>query len=204
MASPASNHPAATPSCGHQCIDPYNREWGKGEVLDVLGGGNGKVGQLVVLSRQTNDNAGEDFTYNFDGPVTELVGTGQLSPVTIDHYAGDYAFELTYSPNGEDSDLCVGLNAGVPAQGWRLKLEPCGVSADTIWIVDFSGNGSGFASVISGTTTKFSHPLAWTYPASATPFDSPRPSIVVDDLLTNSRGYHPNEQQWGARFGVIK
>jgi hypothetical protein len=197
---------ASTPSCGPSCVEPYSHEWGRHEIADAIGGGFGVQHQRVILFRASHDDGAEDFTYSIQGQVHTLASLGLLAPVTLLHYAFDFAFEVEYSPFGVDSGLCIGTWPSLhPASGWLLRLEPCGQGAWTIWIVDHfgtDGNSPGFGNVISGTTTVFSHPLVWTYPAGASPFDFPRPTITVRPLTAFSTGTHPDSQQWGATIGV--
>jgi hypothetical protein len=206
---------AATPSCGVTCVEPFTHEWGHNQVLDARGGGFGHATQEVILFRASHDDMAEDFTFAFQGQVSTLVGFGLLHTSTLVHYAADTAWELEYSPLGVNSGLCVGtwpqhrdsfgLQPQVPS-GWRLRLFPCGEGANTIWIVDHpnvDGNAVGFATIISGTTTNFSHPRVWDYPGGATPFDFPRPDMIVSTQETFSFGQHPDAEQVGARFGIL-
>jgi hypothetical protein len=194
---------AATPSCGNGCVNPLTREWGRHIVMDAIGGGFGVQHQRMILFRFTQDPA-EDFVYSFQGTVNDLFADGLVSAAVKLHYGNDPAFELEYSPLGLDSNLCVGSWLTHPVAGNILRLEPCGVAANTLWIVhDFgvNGNNPGFGTIIAGTTTNFSHPLVWTYRNQNSPFDLPRESINLDPQQTFSNGVHPNGQQWGARFG---
>jgi len=206
---------AATPSCGPTCVEPFSHEWGRRLIMDAIGNGFGRQHQRLILFRASHDDGAQDFVPTFQGPVSGLVGSGLLAPTTLIHYAADQAFELEYSPFGVDSGFCVGTWPQTPnsfgrqpqvPSGFKLRLEPCGEGSNTIWIVDHfgtDGNDPGFGTVISGTTTNFSHPPVWTYPALATPFDFPRPSVIVSSQRTFSSGQHPDSQQWGARVGVI-
>lgn len=195
---------AATGSCGRNCVDPYSKEWGSHEDLNLNGGGFGRVGQTLGLFRASNANIGEDFVYSDEGTVASLAGLGYFSRGVLVHYAADEAFELAYEPAGLDQDLCVGTASLAPRSGAPLVLEPCGVDARTLWIVaPAKGRTARFVNVIAGTTTNFSHPLVWTYPAWASPFDSPRPAIELYTEQTNSRGFTPDYQQWSAKFGVL-
>jgi hypothetical protein len=194
---------AATPSCGPGCVNVITREWGRHIQMDAIGGGFGAQHQRLILFRSTQDPA-EDFVYSQQGTVHDLFVDGLVSAAVNLHYGSDPAFELEYSPLGLDSDLCVGTWLTHPVAGNILRLEPCGVSAQTIWIVDHfgtDGNKPGFGTVIAGSTTNFSHPLVWTYLNTDSPFDIPRPSIHLQTLGAFSDGTHPNGQQWGARFG---
>ena len=196
---------AATPSCGPNCVEPFSHEWGRHMVMDAIGGGFGVQHQKVVLFRSSHDDGAEDFTYSAQGTVPQLVADGLLPAIDLVHYSGDSGFEVEYTPFGVDSGLCVGTWLTHPVPGNLLRLEPCGVAANTVWIVDHfgtDGNDPHFGNIIAGTTTNFSHPLVWAYPAGSTPFDIPRPTVTVRPLIGFSTGQHPSAEQWGARTGV--
>ena len=61
---------AATPSCGHNCIDIFSRAFGTHRtpnfVLDVLRQG-AKVGQPIILFRTSNTDPAEDFGPSLPG-----------------------------------------------------------------------------------------------------------------------------------------
>lgn len=209
-AIPAAEAHAATPSCGSQCVEPYNHEWGRHIQLATLGGGDGYLHQPISMWRASNSLRAEDFTYSFQGTVNTLVADGLLPPSFLVHYAGDPAFELTYTPLGDNDPngtgpLCVGTWSMNPANNNLLRLQDCGLDRNTLWIVDnfgTGGNDPGFGTIVAGSTVNFSDPLVWTYPANVTPFDTPRPIVRVQRLRTFSDGTHPDSQQWGAHFGV--
>lgn len=202
---------AATPSCGSSCVEPFNHEWGRNIVLATLGGGDGVNHQPISMFRASNGLRAEDFTYSFQGTVATLVADGLLPNSFLVHYAADPAFELTYSPLGDDDPngtgpLCVSTWSPNPAPGNLLRLQPCGLDRNTLWIVDslgINGNRPGFANIIAGSTVNFSDPLVWTYPDGVTPFDTPRPIVKVQRLRTFAGGVHPANQQWSARFGIL-
>jgi hypothetical protein len=97
------------------------------------------------------------------------------------------AFEFEYAPFGVNSGLCLGV-AATAFQDEGVTLQPCGVSAKTVWIVDsldpsrVPGNLPGFVPLINGSNTNFSHPFVLTYPNNAFPTDKPRPQITVQNL----------------------
>ena len=108
----------------------------------------------------------------------------------------DPAIELEYAPFGVDSGLCMGVAATAPpSEG--VTLQPCGVSAKTVWIIDtndspatFSG---GYVPLINGSDTNFSHPFVLTYPSNGFPTDKPRPQLFSpqpDRFLARHR--HPD------------
>jgi hypothetical protein len=196
-AGPAS---AGTPSCGPGCINIFNQDIGPGFVVDVLRQGE-KVGQPIILFRTTNFDPAEDWSISFQGTVADFFLAGLVSATTALHYGCDgvnfpgdscqanggpfpnlAAFEIEYAPFGVDSGLCMGV-AATAFQDEGVTLQPCGVSAKTVWIVDsFDNVQSASVPLINGSNTNFSHPFVLTYPGNAFPTDKPRPQIVVDNL----------------------
>jgi hypothetical protein len=213
---------AATPSCGHHCIDVFSRQFGTHHspnfVMDVFRQG-AKVGQPIILFRNSNSDPAEDFTVSFQGHVSEFYAAGLVSAAVNLHYGNgttvahdEPAFELEYSPFGVDSGLCVGT-ATTAVQNEGVTLQPCGVSGKTVWILDtfdksFPAFFTGYFPAINGSDTNFSHPFVLTYPANGFPTDRPRPQLQVRNLTGFSNGIGRvvgtviDTQLWGANFGV--
>ena len=213
---------ASTPSCGHRCIDVFSRQFGTHHspnfVMDVFRQG-AKVGQPIILFRNSNSDPAEDFTVSFQGHVSDFFAAGLVSPQVNLHYGDgsarakdEPAFELEYSPYGVDSGLCVGV-ATTAFQREGVTLQPCGVSAKTVWVLDtfdfsFPAFFQRYFPAINGSNTNFSHPFVLTYPANGYPTDRPRPQIQVRNLTGFSNGFGPtvgtviDTQLWGANFGV--
>jgi len=215
---------AATPSCGHRCIDVFSRQFGTHHhpnfVLDVWRQG-AKVGQPLILFRSSNSDPAEDFTVSFQGLVSDFHAANLVSDQVNLHYGNgsvvahdEPAFELEYSPYGVDSGLCVGT-ATTAIQNEGVTLEPCGVTAKTVWILDtfdrsFPAFFQGYFPAINGSDTNFSHPFVLTYPSNGFPTDRPRPQLLVRNLTGFSNGFGPiigtviDTQLWGADFGVLR
>jgi hypothetical protein len=215
---------AATPSCGPSCIDIFSRQFGTHRspnfVMDVWRQG-ARVGQPIILFRASNSDPAEDFVFSFQGLVSDFLAAGLVSTAVALHYGGlavnsvdEAAFEIEYSPFGVQSGLCVGT-ATTALQGEGVTLQPCGVSAKTVWIVDdfdlsFPAILRGEVPLINGSDTNFSHPFVLTYPANGFPTDIPRPQLQVRNLTGFSNGFGPivgtviDTQLWGANFGVIR
>jgi hypothetical protein len=222
---------AATPSCGHDCIDLFSREFGTHEhpnyVLDVLRQG-AKVGQPVILFRTSNSDPAEDFTVSFQGLTSEFYAAGMVSSAVALHYGcfngefggnsctvgvDDPAFEQEYAPYGVDSGLCVGV-AATATQNEGVSLQPCGVSSKTVWILDLNDSPQtlrhDYVPLINGSDTNFSHPFVLTYPKNGFPTDRPRPQLLVQNLTGFSHGFGSpigsvqDNQLWGADFGVLR
>jgi len=224
---------AATPSCGNSCVELFSHDFGTHHhpnfVLDVQQQAQ-QVGKPIILFRVSNSDPAEDWTIAYQGQVSDFYAAGMVSSAVNLHYGcnfnpntgncnstvfpDDYAFEIQYAPFGVDSGLCAGV-PGVPASGVKVSLQPCGVNAGTVWIVD-QANASSLTPVINeyvplivGTDTNFSQPFVLTYPGSGYPTDTPRPQLFVANLtgfsngsLGNPTGVNDN-QLWGADFGIL-
>jgi hypothetical protein len=234
-AGPAS---AATPSCGNDCINIFSEDFGPGFVVDTFRQSQ-KVGQPNILFRAGNFDPAEDFTVAAQGTVADFFAAGLVSSAVNLHFGGggclvfnsqtqkcvipfpnDPAVEFEYAPFGVNSGLCVGV-AATAFQGEGVTLQPCGVSAKTVWILDVGGTRfagaddvnallRGFIPLINGSDTNFSHPFVLTYPKNAHPTDKPRPQLQVANLTGFSNGHGgpilgsvSSNQLWGATFGVL-
>jgi hypothetical protein len=220
----AGSASAATPSCGPRCIDIYAKQFGThahpNSVVDVLRQGE-KAGQPIILFRTANYDPAEDWTVAFQGTVADFYAAKLVSAAVNLHYGAgavgfpnDPAFEIEYAPFGVDSGLCMGT-ATTAIQGEGVTLQPCGVSANTVWILDFLDSfqtfvNGGYAPLINGSDTNFSHPFVLTYPNNSVPTDKPRPQLTVTNLTGFSNGFGIPElgtvtsnQLWSADFGVL-
>jgi len=239
-AAGAMSASAATPSCGHDCIDVFTRAFSSHEnpsfVLDVLRQGE-RVGQPVILFRQSNADPAEDFTVSYQGQVSDFYAAGLVSAAVDLHYGGgcaflvntpgnphatppvpststcsyfypdDFAFEVEYAPYGVNSGLCAGVPT-TAVSGTGVSLQPCGVSAKTVWIQDID-NATGFrdsyAPYINGSDTNFSHPYVLDYPHNGYPTDTPRPQLFTQELQLNAHHDIVNDtQEWSADFGILR
>ena len=126
------------------------------------------------------------------------------------------AVENQYSPFGVDSGLCMGV-AATAFNDEGVTLQPCGVSAKTVWILDTLDQlftaawAHGYIPLINGSNTNFSQPFVLTYPNDGFPTDKPRPQLVVTNLtgfsfhVGNLFGTGANGNQLlGATFGELK
>ena len=205
---------AATPSCGHRCINLFSKKFSDvlttkpGFVVDVLRQG-ARVGQPIIMFQSSNSDPAEDFTVSLQGRVSDFVSAGLVSAALAIHYANDFAWEFQYSPNGVDSGLCVGT-ASAPITNAGVTLQPCGVSAKTVWITDVQNIQRGglftfpFVPLISGTGSNFSNPFVLTYPQNGNPNDKPRRQLVTQNMHQFSRGQVFDNQQWSTFFGVLR
>jgi hypothetical protein len=205
---------AATPSCGHRCVNLFSKKFSNvlttkpDFVVDVWRQG-ANVGQPIIMFQASNADPAEDFTVSLQGHVSDFVTAGLISPVVAIHYNKDRAVEYQYSPNGVNSGLCIGV-AATAINNEGVTLQPCGVSAKTVWIIDRQNTTPGgvftfpFRPLINGSDTNFSQPFVLTYPQNGNPNDKPRPQLVTQNLHTFSRGQVFDNQQWSAFFGVLQ
>jgi hypothetical protein len=197
---------AATPSCGHNCIDLYSREFGTHAhpafVLDVYRQ-QAKAGAPIILWAATNSDPAEDFTVAAQGTVNDFYKAGLVSASLDLHYANFEAYELEYAPYGAESGYCVGV-ATTAADGTGVTLQPCGESSKTIWVVDSYDTIKGYyVPLINGSDTNFSNPYVLNYPGNSYPTDQPRPQLTTWTLSKYSNGTVYDNQMWSADYGVL-
>ena len=208
---------AATPSCGSNCVNIFPRIYSGTTlnapqyVLDVLRQG-AKVGQPIILFRGSNTDPAEDFKYSVQGTVSDFYGAGLVSAQVALHYGchrtrrgpvcvaaqDDIAYEIEYEPYGVASGLCVGL-AATASQNEGVTLQPCGVSAKSVWIEDANPGDNPippYYAGINASDTNFSQPFVLTYPASGFPTDRPRPQVRVANLTGFSANVENDNQLW--------
>ena len=76
---------AATPSCGHRCVNLFSKKFSDvlttkpGFVLDVFRQG-AKVGQPIIMFQSSNADPAEDFTVSLQGTVNDFLAAGLVSP----------------------------------------------------------------------------------------------------------------------------
>ena len=238
----AGSASAATPSCGPLCVNLFSYQFGSHSnpayTVDVLRQGE-KTGQPIILFRTANYDPALDWTVAFQGTVADFYAAKLVDAQTALHYGciggsnfpdcpfnvtgrgqngnSNYlAFENEYAPFGVESGLCMGV-AATAFQDEGVTLQPCGVSANTVWILDTldqqftSAWAHGYIPLINGSNTNFSQPFVLTYPNDSFPTDKPRPQLVVTNLtgfsfqLGNLFGTGANGNQlWGATFGELK
>jgi hypothetical protein len=177
---------AATTACGPACVDVSFVSQGRSDILaDHSGLTNSN--NAIYLRPASNAASKEDFSPENVGEVKDLY----CDPINGTAYTGSLftnnqchamkiaglmnadTYEIAFNPNkGGDESMCVGTwNNDNAVSGWKLRLEPCGVAADTVWILSSTlpgGNtSSGTTWAINGGSNNFSNPLVATA-ASAT------------------------------------
>ena len=185
-ASAATRAEAGTVACGFACVNFYSAQLGTATTMNAFvpgdTGAGGRVGQKVNMRLAGNFRPNGDFEFAFVSTVGALCGTffSPTSYVCL-HDASFPAFELSWSPFGNQSNLCAGVAVGGVA-GENVTLQPCGVSANTVWIEDQNHATNGgfcltpskrpvgpgrdpsvnYCPLINGGDTRFAQPLVMT------------------------------------------
>jgi hypothetical protein len=211
---------AATPSCGHFCVNIFSKDFGNYRspnfTVDVWRQ-SAKVGQPIILFKSSNSDPALDFVASVQGSVSDFCSAGIITNFTCYRWADLPAFEIEYAPFGVQSGLCMGVPTDA-FQNEKVSLAPCGVSSKTVWIVDaldsiLAAHSGFYAPLINGSNSNFSHPFVLTYPKNGYPTDIPRPQLTVTNLTGFSQTKAPfiaivgtiqSNQLWGATLGVLK
>ena len=158
---------AATPSCGHRCIDVFSRAFGTHKkpnfVLDVLRQGD-KVGQPVILYRAANNDPAEDFTVENQGLVSDFEAAGLVSKSEALHYGGLGCrnYHPTYTPPNTVTPDYPGVLQTTPgcnnyypdSEAYQFEYSPYGVGSG-LCVGTTASNGTGPVSLQAcGTSAK--------------------------------------------------
>jgi hypothetical protein len=194
--------PNATPACGAQCTDIYSLVLGRHTIINAYVPGDtgvgGQSGQLVNLHFASNSHPNEDFTLAADGTVNQFCGI-QLATTSVAclHYRTDGAYELDWTPYGNQTDLCVGT-AGPLYAGKNVTLQRCGTYEGTLFIGDSAHVSGAYIPLIDGADTSFSHPFVLTAdPGSGRPTNQ----LKVEPENTLTGGTVRDSQLFGGLTG---
>ena len=165
----AAASPASTAACGSACISPSAESLGTGEELAVGSTTTTPAGTTtsVVMSAASTTNSAEDWTLEAEGVVSNAVSAGVVSPRLNMLYAAQTMVELQSAPDGEPSGKCLGDSLGpvevndeeLEAPSLTLAMEPCGTTAQTLWIVDGDNVSDGYVDLINA-----GYAVTYTYP----------------------------------------
>jgi hypothetical protein len=201
----AGSASAATPSCGHNCLDLFIKEYGTSHTPAFVLDDNAqseKVGSKIILYRASNSDPAEDWTVTNEGTVDDFYAAGLVTASLDLHYGSLEAYEIEYSPYGVDSGLCAGVGS-TAVDGTGVTLQSCGNTSGTVWVVDTNTHSGSYFPLINGSDTNFSNPYVLNYPGDAYPTDSPRPQLTTWTLSEYSNNTVYDNQLFGADFGVL-
>lgn len=185
---------AASVACGSTCVSLYNQKFGSADV-SAVSGGTAAIGQAVILSAAAPSTT-EDWKVVLDFNVAEFntLDPGVISPTVVTNYGSDNAYEFEYTPGGAGSTLCLGIASG-PTHGTKVTLQPCGVTARTVWVDDAADASGGYAPFVSGTDTKYPAPYVLTAVKAGGNFTT--------NALVKTKGVVAKDQMWQLFSGVI-
>jgi hypothetical protein len=196
---------AATPECGSQCGSVFSYELGSytqlGPVEAVLGG-VARVGQPVILKPASSSDPSQDIIPE-GKPVSAFYDAGLVSAEVNSRYGHLLGVQQRYAPYGERTDLCVGLETVSQNEG--LTLQPCNVSARTVWIIDTPDSHVPlFFAIVNAATRTFERPFAMDLRRDEVVNDRKTLQIHVRRLkfLTDDKTL-PDTQLWGFWEGVL-
>jgi hypothetical protein len=202
-AAGAAAHPDATTACGTACTDVSFQVPGPTDILAAHSGLNTN-NNVVRLVQGSNSASKEDFSRVDVGTVVPLYCTAtghaqrgsvftnnQCNLLVTGGLAGATTFQLAFNPNnGGPENECVGGWGNQVANGWKARLTPCGVAADTVIIRAGKLPGGSVQTgdwYINGASDNFSNPLVLTNPGYA-------PSQVTWSTV-NLNGKHASDTQ---------
>lgn len=191
IAAPAAQ--AATPQCGSGCAALYNLIYGN---ADVIGAANtiAYQGEFAFLMSASSSNQTEDWVLEDEGTVAEFYEAGLVSAGLDVHYANDQVYEYEYAPYGAESGLCLGV-PGHASNGTVVSLQPCGESAQTLWISDTADQYQRQIPLISGLDENFAYPEVLTANSTGV-------NLTVNEL-TGGDGVIDEGQYWAVEYGVL-
>jgi hypothetical protein len=205
MNAPAN---AATPECGSLCGSVFSHELGSytqpGPVEAVLGG-VARVGQPVILKPASSSDPSQDIIPRGQS-VSAFYAAGQVSAEVNRHYGSLTGVQQEYAPYGKGTRLCVGL-AKVAYQNEGLTLQPCDVSARTVWIIDTPDSPATaplYFPIVNASTRNFKRPFAMDLRRDEIVNARKTLQIHVRRLkfLTDDKTL-PDSQLWGFIQGVL-
>lgn len=161
---------ASTTGCGSACSSPSVKSLGTGEVLAVGSTTTTPAGTTtsVVMSAASTSNSAEDWTLVSEAQVSQAVGAGVVPSQLDMNYSGDTLVEFQYVPDGLPSDKCL---ADVSVTTSSVGVTQCGITTQTLWIVDALNavNGyvdlinAGYEAAIPGESSVYAAPFAEPY-----------------------------------------
>ena len=183
---------AATTACGSTCMTLFNSDFGRADVMTVSGT-NASVRAAVNLSPGSRTQT-QDWRISSQDQVPDLYKQGLVTAKMAALYGQDEAYEFQYEPDGILTGLCLGLPAAA-RQHEQVRLEPCGVNADTIWIYDRADPKGRFAPLIPGSDSSASPLLVLTGGKVGN-------ALTVEPVSVKS-GVIATDQMWQSANGVL-
>jgi hypothetical protein len=183
---------ASTAACGPACFSPFVESLGSGEVLAVSGSG---AGASVVMATASSTSTAQDWTAQvLPQTVTSAAGLGIISSRLETDYSSDQPEEFQYVPGGKPSGLCLADGYGTQNIDGGLSnyyypstsvtIEPCGLTAGTIWVPDNNGQGSGVPAILINAGYEGAYYYGYLQNIASQPTEGYATPFDVPDVLT--------------------
>jgi hypothetical protein len=189
---------AATADCGYNCVDWYYQRDGSADIIEV-DNGTAQTGQGTTVAA-AGDYSAEDFEIGGQETVSTYYKAGVVNSTVNTYWGNDYAFELQYAPNGQASDLCLGV-ASNAYPNEDVTLQPCGVDATTLWIELAADKSDGYQPLINASDVSITAPEVLTVSAVIHGY----PPVVTPVLevagLYQFDGTWSTSQMWASEIG---
>ena len=196
---------ASTTACGSPCTSLSVQSQGTSEYLTV--GGSSSSGYTLSLAAASTTNTAQDFTPISESTVGTAISYGILPERWNLIYSGGYLMEYEYAPGGIPSGQCLAdganadtiegpledgeiLNSTDYEPNTSLTLSTCGVSPQTLWILDTNNEFDvpGYIDMISAGYTDCPDYNVWYPPQSGVSSNCVTPFSVPEVLTYNSKG----------------
>ena len=108
------------------------------------------------------------------------------------------AYQYVYTPGGDQfTDLCLGIAAGsIARNGTPVSLQPCGVTAVTIWLTLATGPSVVYSPLINGTNELDGNPYVLTAVG-------PARQLITHRLVVVSGKGPAGSQLWRDLYGAL-
>lgn len=220
-ASTATVKPNATAACGFSCSNLFSEQLGSHTIQwAYIPGSNGvaitaKQGDKVILKLGSDSATNADYVLSQDDTLGDACPAfNQTQPALLPYnsfaciqfregnFDGSFpVIESNWAPDGNASGLCPGV-ATAHVAGEAVTLQPCGASANTLFVIDTNDahviGGIVYAPAILGSDSNTSQPLVLTL---STGSKNPANQLSVQRLLLLDHGFVPNDQEWSFQNG---
>jgi hypothetical protein len=156
----ATGASAASAACGASCLTLASQRFGPGFVSAVPPGA-AVAGERVILGA-AGPYAHEDWQADYLGSASLLARLGVIPLAIGKAWPNDPAYQYVYTPGGLSSDLCLGIAGTIAVNYTPVVLQPCGVSAVTVWITMLNGTSTVYSPLINGTDVRDANPYVLT------------------------------------------
>jgi len=200
--------------CAGTCFSLYSRKLGISATMNahIPGdeGTGGRAGRDINVHLARNSRPNENFVPSAIGQVSQFCGADvhdffAANSYACRNYPDFWVFEAQWSPFGNESGLCAGV-AAAGRSNEDVTLQPCGVSARTVWIGDRSNGRGGdcrypgnYCPWVNGSDASSSQPLALTLDTSTV---TPPDRLKVEPLAL-SNGIAADNQEFAYFWGPV-